>query len=127
MIVLDASCALKLILKQGGAELARRVLNEQIHAPFLLDVEVLSALLRLIRRKEINVERATVGLEWLFDLGIERYHTEAITWRAFALRDSLSAYDAAYVAVAEFLGAPLLTADGRLARAHGHHATVELV
>ncbi len=127
MIVLDASCALKLILKQGGTELARRVLNEQIHAPFLLDVEVLSALRRLIRRKEVNVERATVGLEWLFDLGIERHHTEEIVWRAFALRDSLSAYDAAYVAVAEFLGAPLLTADGRLARAHGHHATVELV
>lgn len=127
MIVLDASCALKLILKQGGPDLARRVLSAEIHAPYLLDIEVLSALRRLIRQKELNAERATAGLKWLFDLGIERHHSAEIAWRAFALRDSLSAYDAAYVAVAEFLDAPLLTADGRLARTHGHHARIELI
>ena len=127
MIVLDASCALKLILKQGGPDLALRVLKAEIHAPFLLDIEVLSALRRLIRQKEMNSERATTGLNWLFDLGIEHHHSEEIAWRAFALRDSLSAYDAAYVAVAEFLDAPLLTADGRLARTHGHHAEIELI
>ncbi len=127
MIVLDASCVLKLILKQGGPDLARRVLSDEIHAPYLLDIEVLSALRRLIRQKELNAERATAGLNWLFDLGIEHHHSAEIAWRAFALRNSLSAYDAAYVAVAEFLDAPLLTADGRLARTHGHHARIELI
>ncbi len=127
MIVLDASCALKIILKQGPTALAQRVLGGELHAPYLLDIEVLSGLRRLIRQKELDVERATVGLNWLFDLGIERHHSEVIAWRAFALRDSLSAYDAAYVAVAEFLDAPLLTADGRLSRTHGHHARIELI
>ena len=127
MIVLDASCALKLILRQAPTDLARRVMGDEIHAPFLLDTEVLSALRRLIRQKELDVERATAGLDWLFDLGIERHHNKELAWRAFALRNSLSAYDATYVAVAELLNAPLLTADGRLARSHGHHARIELV
>ena len=127
MIVLDASCALKIILKQGPVALAQRVLSGETHAPYLLDTEVLSALRRLIRQKELDVERATASLNWLFDLGIERHHSEEIAWRSFALRNSLSAYDAAYVAVAEFLDAPLLTADGRLARSHGHHARIELI
>ncbi len=127
MIVLDASCALKLILRQAPIDLARRVMADEIHAPFLLDTEVLSALRRLLRQKELDVERATAGLSWLFDLGIERHHSEELAWRAFALRNSLSAYDATYVAVAELLNAPLLTADGRLVRSHGHHARIELV
>lgn len=108
-------------------DLARRVMADEIHAPFLLDTEVLSALRRLLRQKELDVERARAGLDWLFDLGIERHHSEELAWRAFALRNSLSAYDATYVAVAELLNAPLLTADARLARSHGHHARIELV
>jgi len=127
LIVLDASCALKLILRQAPMDLARRVMADEIHAPFLLDTEVLSALRRLLRQKELDVERATAGLDWLFDLGIERHHSEELAWRAFALRNSLSAYDATYVAVAELLNAPLLTADGRLVRSHGHHARIEMV
>ena len=127
MIVLDASCALKLILKQGGEALARRVVGDALHAPFLIDIEILSGLRRLVRHREITVERATQGLEWFFDLGIERHHGVELSRRVFALRNSLSAYDAAYVALAEFLGAPLLTCDGRLARSHGHHAEIEMV
>ena len=127
MIVLDASCALKLILRQAPTDLARRVMGDEIHAPFLLDTEVLSALRRLIRQKDLEVERAAAGLDWLFDLGVERHHSEELAWRAFALRNSLSAYDATYVAVAELLNAPLLTADARLVRSHGHHAKIELV
>jgi predicted nucleic acid-binding protein len=127
LIVLDASCALKLILRQAPVDLARRVMADEIYAPFLLDTEVLSALRRLLRQKELDVERATAGLDWLFDLGIERHHSKELAWRAFALRNSLSVYDAAYVAVAELLNAPLLTADARLVRSHGHHARIELV
>jgi len=126
VIVLDASCALKLLLKQGSAELAARVVGEEVHAPFLIDIEVLSGLRRLVRQKELSAERASQGLDWFFDLSIERHHGVELTRRAFALRDSLSAYDATYVVVAEFLRAPLLTADGRLARSHGHHAKIEV-
>ena len=123
--MLDASCALKLILKQGSAELAARVVGEEVHAPFLIDIEILSGLRRLVRQRELSPERASLGLERFFDLGIERHHSVELARRVFALRNSLSAYDAAYVVVAEFLRAPLLTADGRLARSHGHHARIE--
>lgn len=127
MIVLDASCALKLILKQDGDALARRVVGGALHAPFLIDIEILSGLRRLARQREITGERATQGLEWFFDLGIERHHSVELPRRVFTLRNSLSAYDAAYVALAEFLAVPLLTCDGRLARSHGHHAEIEMV
>ncbi len=70
-------------------------------------------------------EERVIGLEWFLDLGIEMHHGPELTRRIFALRHSLSAYDAAYVAVAESIEAPLLTADGRLSRAHGHRARVE--
>lgn len=128
MIVLDASAALKMILRHEGTEaLASRVIGEDIHAPALIEVEVVSGLRRLLRQRRIAEDRAMIGLEWFLDLGIEEHHGAELTRRAFALRHSLSAYDAAYVAVAEWVGAPLLTADARLSRAHGHRARVELV
>lgn len=127
MIVLDASAALKMVLRHGGSEaLAARVVGKDIHAPALIEVEVVSGLRRLQRQRRIAEDRAMIGLEWFLDLGIEKHHGPELTRRIFALRHSLSAYDAAYVAVAELIEAPLLTADGRLSRAHGHRARVEL-
>lgn len=127
MIVLDASAALKMILRHEGSEaLAARVIGEDIHAPALVEVEVVSGLGRLQRQRRVAADRAAIGLEWFLDLGIEMHHGPELTRRIFALRHSLSAYDAAYVAVAESIEAPLLTADGRLSRAHGHRARVEL-
>lgn len=127
MIVLDASAALKMILRHQGSEaLAERVIGTAIHAPALIEVEVVSGLRRLHRQRRIATDRAAIGLDWFLDLGIEKHHGEDLTRRIFALRHSLSAYDAAYVAVAELVDAPLLTADGRLSRAHGHQARVEL-
>lgn len=127
MIVLDASAALKMILRHEGSEaLAARVIGKDIHAPALIEVEVVSGLRRLQRQRRVAEDRATIGLEWFLDLGIEKHHGPDLTRRIFALRHSLSAYDAAYVAVAELIQAPLLTADGRLSRAHGHRARVEL-
>lgn len=128
MIVLDASCALELILgREGSAGLAARVVSEEVHAPCLIDVEVVNGLRRLLRQGALSPERAALGLEWLLDLGIERHHGAELARRALALRSSLATYDAAYVAVAELLSAPLLTADARLARSHGHAARIELV
>lgn len=127
MIVLDASAALKMLLRHPGAEaLVKRVIGTTIHAPALIEVEVVSGLRRLVRQRQIAADRAAIGLDWFLDLGIEKHHGDDLTRRIFALRHSLSAYDAAYVAVAELVDAPLLTADGRLSRAHGHKARVEL-
>ena len=127
MIVLDASAALKMILRhEGSDELAARVVGQDLHAPALIEVEVVSGLRRLLRQRRIAEDRALIGLEWFLDLAIEMHSGVELTRRIFGLRYSLSAYDAAYVAVAELIGAPLLTADGRLSRAHGHRARVEL-
>jgi predicted nucleic acid-binding protein len=127
VIALDASAARKMILRHEGSDaLAARVVGKDIHAAALIEVEVVSGLGRLQRRRRIAEDRAMIGLEWFLDLGIEKQHRLEITRRIFALRHRLSAYDAAYVAVAEWIEAPLLTADGRLSRAHGHRAKVEL-
>lgn len=127
MIVLDASAALKMILRHQGSEvLAERVVGNDIHAPALIEVEVVSGLRRLQRQRQIAADRALIGLEWFLDLGIEKHHGAELTRRIFALQHSLSAYDAAYIAVAELTLAPLVTADARLSRAHGHKARVEL-
>jgi predicted nucleic acid-binding protein len=102
------------------------VIGKDIHAPALIEVEVVSGLRRLLRQRRIAEDRAMIGLEWFLDLGIEMHHGAEFTRRVFALRHSLSAYDAAYGAVAELIEAPLLTADGRLGRAHRHRAEIEV-
>lgn len=101
--------------------------TEQMHAPQLLDIEITQVLRRLVRQKEITAARAEQALQDLADLLIERHDHQALIQRIWQLRDSLSAYDGAYVALAEGLAAPLLTCDGKLAGAHGHRATIELV
>lgn len=98
-----------------------------MHAPQLLDIEVTQVLRRLVRQKEITVARAEQALQDLADLLIERHEHQALVQRIWQLRDSLSAYDGAYVALAEAIAAPLLTCDGKLAGSHGHRATIELV
>jgi predicted nucleic acid-binding protein len=101
--------------------------SEQMHAPQLLDIEITQVLRRLVRQKEITAPRAEQVLEDLSDLLIERHDHQELIQRIWQLRDSLSAYDGAYVALAEALAAPLLTCDGKLAGAHGHRAKIELI
>jgi predicted nucleic acid-binding protein len=101
--------------------------SERIHAPHLLDVEVTQVLRRLVQRKEVTVARAEQALDDLAKLLIERHEHLSLVRRVWQLRDSISAYDGVYVALAEALDAPLLTCDARLAGAHGHRATIELV
>ena len=130
MIVLDASALLEVLLRAPLAErLMDRALeaSERMHAPHLLDVDVTQVLRRLVHRKEITVERAEQALEDLARLVIERHEHQSLVDRVWQLRDSISAYDGVYVALAEALDAPLLTCDAKLAGAHGHHAKMELV
>ena len=95
-----------------------------------------SALLEILLRTEradrlmeraFNAARAELALQDLADLVVERHEHQTLIRRIWQLRDSLSAYDGAYLALAEALAAPLLTCDGKLAGAHGHRATIELV
>jgi predicted nucleic acid-binding protein len=130
LIVIDASALLEILLNTDRADrLMERAFagSEQMHAPQLLDIETTQVLRRLVRQKEITVVRAEQALDDLANLLIERHEHQTLIPRIWQLRDSLSAYDGAYVALAEALAAPLLTCDAKLAGTHGHRARIELV
>ena len=130
MIVIDASAVLELLLgSRAGLRVMERTFgrHETLHAPDLLDLEVVQVLRRYVRESELSVGRAEQALEDLADLPLERYPHEPFIERIWELRDNLTAYDAVYVALAELLVAPLLTLDARLVRSRGHRATVEQV
>lgn len=129
MIVLDASVVVDLLLRNDSAVLEARVLGggQSLHAPHLVDVEVAHALRRFSQGNEISAARAGQAMFDLLELPLQRHGHEALLPRIWALRFNLTAYDAAYVALAEGLGAPLLTRDGRLVSAPGLGAAVELI
>ena len=101
--------------------------SASLHAPHLVDIEVTHALRRLVQREDITAARAEQGLADLSQLHIERYGHQPLTARIWQLRESMTAYDGAYVALAEALDAPLLTCDVKLAHAHGHRARIDLI
>jgi predicted nucleic acid-binding protein len=130
VIVLDASAVLELLLgTPAGARVVRRIEApaETLHAPHLVDLEVAQVLRRFQREGEIDEARGRGALEVLRDLDVARYPHDVLLPRIWQLRDVVTAYDAAYLALAEALAAPLLTADVKLARARGHRARVELL
>ncbi len=101
--------------------------DETLHAPHLIDVEVAQVLRRYAATGQIDPERCRAALTDLGAFSLRRYPHDFLLPRIWELRDNLTAYDAAYVALAEALDAPLLTRDRRLAAAPGHDARVELV
>ena len=128
-VVLDASALLDYLLAFGAFErIAARMSEpgETLHAPHLLDIEVAHALRRLVARTTITASRAQAALADHAGLRIRRYPHGWMLPRIWALRENLSAFDAAYVTLSEALDAPLLTSDGALARAPGHAAAIEL-
>ncbi len=130
MIVLDASALIELLLgTELGRSIAERIASPwlTINAPHLVDVETTQALRRLVRLGDIDVGAAEGALARLHDLDLEGYPHEPLLDRIWRLRDHLSAYDAAYVALAEALDAPLLTCDAKLARTPAAARRVELV
>ncbi len=129
MIVLDASAVVDWLLQtSAGRQIEKRIYarSESLHAPHLLDVEVVQVLRRLVRNGAISARRADEALQDLLDLRIARYPHFVFLPRIWRYRNNLSAYDAAYVALAEELGATLITRDRGLASASGHGATIEL-
>ena len=97
-----------------------------LHVPHLVDVEVAQALRRYVREGELDPAAAAAAIDDLRDLDLQRHAHEPLLNRIWQLRQNLTAYDAAYLALAEALDAVLLTCDGRLTRAAGKER-VELV
>lgn len=128
MVVIDASAAIELLLgTRIGAAVEARLFStpEELHAPHLIDVGIAHVIRRWLLRDFIDQARARTAFDDLGALPIVRYGHEILLPRMWQLRNNLSAYDAAYVALAELLDVPLLTCDRRLASASGHRARVE--
>ncbi|HLZ50085.1 MAG TPA: type II toxin-antitoxin system VapC family toxin [Candidatus Acidoferrum sp.] len=130
MIVLDASAAIEWLFQSPvGRKIDRRMFgaSESLHAPHLIDVEVAQVLRRYVREKTITAQRGQEALEDLRDLPLSRYPHDFLIPRIWELRATLTAYDAVYVALAELLGATLLTCDSKIAAAPDHDAKVVVV
>ena len=130
MIVIDASALMEVLLATGvGARVRARLFREEetLHAPHLLDLELVHVLRRYCLIGELQPNRAAQALAVLSGLRLVRHPHEPYVPRIWQLRHILTAYDAAYVALAEALESPLVTRDSRMASAHGHRAKIELI
>ncbi|MGQ0766927.1 MAG: type II toxin-antitoxin system VapC family toxin [Gemmatimonadota bacterium] len=130
MIVVDASVLIDVLLRGPDADLlTSRLLGggESLHAPHLLDVEVAQVLRRFAGRGVLTSARASASLRLLGQLPVIRHAHTPFLSRIWALRGNLTAYDAAYVALAEVLDATFLTRDRRLGAAAGHLAQIEVI
>lgn len=99
---------------------------ETLHAPHLLDTEVLQALRRLVLLRQLAERRGQEALDDFSQMPITRYPVLPLLTRIWRLKQNLSVFDATYIALAEALDVPLITADAALVRAPGHRARVEL-
>jgi predicted nucleic acid-binding protein len=129
VIVVDCAAVVDVLTAVAGTDpLRSRLAVQHLHAPALIDYEFVSALRGLVRRGSLSAGRAAEVLADFDELRLERWPAgAALRRRALSLRENVSAYDAAYVALAEALDCPLVTRDARLARAPGHDARVEVL
>ena len=128
-MVLDASAAVDYVTGASGRweSIAERIgAAAFVHAPDLFALESIQGLRRIERAGVLGERRVAECLSALADLRIVLHDHTPLLHRAWALRENLTAYDAAYVALAEALDTSLLTSDARLARSSGHRATIEL-
>ena len=125
MLVADASAVIAALLNSK----ARNALGGEVHvhAPHLMDSEVASAIRGRVRRGKLDSRAGWDLLERYRRLGITRHSTLPLFERVWELRENLSAYDAAYVALAETLGCSLLTGDARISRAPGLRCAVTVL
>lgn len=121
MIVVDASALIDLLLHRPAAPKTVVAIGDErvIHAPQLIDTEVLHVLRRWVAREGLTLTRAEIALDDLDDLPLVHHDHQPLRARVWGLRERMSAYDATYVSLAEALDATLVTADRRLARAAG--------
>lgn len=130
MIVVDASAVLEvLLLTPAAARVSKRLFaaSETLHAPHLLDLEVAQVLRRYWRSRELTSERGLQALQDLEDFPLTRYPHHPFLPRIWELRQNVTAYDAAYLALAEALDAPLVTRDKALAASARHRVRIEVI
>jgi predicted nucleic acid-binding protein len=129
VIVVDASVLVVALADDGphGDQARGRLKGERLAMPELADLEVASVLRRQIRAGVIDARRAGLALDDLAALPARRAPHRPLLARCWELRDNLTPYDAAYVALAEAMRATLLTGDHRLARAPGTHCDIEIL
>jgi predicted nucleic acid-binding protein len=129
VIVLDASALVDAFSSSGGRSLraADAIRDEELAAPFHFDLEAISGIRRLARTKSMSEADAQFALSSMRRLRISRFRHEPLYPRIWELRENVSIADAAYVALAESLGARLVTSDGRLVRATGPRCEFQLI
>lgn len=130
MIVLDASAALEVLLRTEAASAVERLIFDgrtSLHAPHLIDLEIAQVLRRYSTSGKCTAARGRQALEDLTDFPLTRYTHDFLLPRIWELRRNVTAYDAAYLALAEALDAVLVTRDARLAAAPGRRAKVLVV
>jgi predicted nucleic acid-binding protein len=129
IVVVDASVLAPALADDGieGGRARERLRGRELAAPALVDLEVASVIRRAHRAGALDEHRAKAALADLVDLPMGRAPHGPLLGRIWALRENLTVYDAAYVALAEALEVPLLTADRALAATPGARCSVELV
>jgi predicted nucleic acid-binding protein len=129
VIVVDASVIAAALIREDftGDRLRARLAGERLAAPAVMEIEVVSTWRGLSRAGRLPARRAEVALADLAGMPVERAPHAPLMPRIWDLRDNLSAYDAAYVALAESIDTILLTGDERLTRAPGIRCEVEVL
>jgi predicted nucleic acid-binding protein len=130
VIVPDASAVIELLTRsERGLRVESRLLGDSVslHAPALLDLEVAQVLRRYAARGDVSAHWARTAIGLMMTFPVTRYVHEPLLARIWELRENVTAYDAAYVALAEALRAPIVTCDARLGKVKGLRAVVEVI
>lgn len=129
-MILDTSAAIELLLRTDKGDQVLELVSAEdaeIHAPHLLVTEVVQVMRRQVRSNVLDVGRAAESLSILSELGIQFHGRLPLMARTWQLRENVSAYDATFIALAETLNQPLVTADARLGNAPGFGATILVI
>lgn len=130
MIVLDASAALELLLNTATGKLIAREISSRattLHAPHLIDLEIVQVLRRYVLMSEIPETRAMAAVNHWLQLEVTRYSHEPFIAAIWRYRNNLTAYDAAYAALAKVLDASLITCDRALADVTEADGTIKVI
>jgi predicted nucleic acid-binding protein len=128
MIVIDASALVDVIMGWRSEPIRDRLLSASVvHVPVTVDAELLHALRKHAFSGVVGPQHSNAALRLLDGPTLTRHPVQPLAPRIWSLRHNITAYDAAYVALAEDLGLPLLTRDARLSRSSAHTARIEYI